>query len=57
MEPLPSSVLPAGVRVRILPGINGLDIHVLEAGLRDKRAGRRCCCCTAFPSSPIAGAR
>ena len=32
MEPLPSSVLPAGVRSRILPGINGLDIHVLEAG-------------------------
>ena len=32
MEPLPSSVLPAGVRARILPGINGLDVHVLEAG-------------------------
>ncbi len=32
MEPLPSSVLPEGVRARILPGINGLDVHVLEAG-------------------------
>ena len=32
MEPLPSSVLPAGVRGRMLPGINGLDIHLLEAG-------------------------
>ena len=32
MDPLPVSVLPAGVRARILPGINGLDIHVLEAG-------------------------
>ena len=32
MEPLPSSLLPAGVRARILPGINGLDVHVLEAG-------------------------
>lgn len=32
MEPLPSSVLPTGVRARILPGINGLDVHVLEAG-------------------------
>lgn len=32
MEPLPSSVLPTGVRGRILSGINGLDIHVLEAG-------------------------
>jgi pimeloyl-ACP methyl ester carboxylesterase len=32
MEPLPVSTLPAGVRARILPGINGLDIHLLEAG-------------------------
>jgi pimeloyl-ACP methyl ester carboxylesterase len=32
MDPMPSSLLPAGVRARILPGINGLDIHVLEAG-------------------------
>ena len=32
MEPLPASVLPAGIRSRILPAINGLDIHVLEAG-------------------------
>ncbi len=32
MDPLPASVLPPGVRGRILPGINGLDIHVLEAG-------------------------
>jgi pimeloyl-ACP methyl ester carboxylesterase len=32
MEPLPASVLPAGVTARILPSINGLDIHVLEAG-------------------------
>ncbi len=32
MDPLPSSVLPPGVRARILSGINGLDIHVLEAG-------------------------
>jgi pimeloyl-ACP methyl ester carboxylesterase len=32
MDPLPSSVLPAGVRARILRGINGLDIHLLEAG-------------------------
>jgi pimeloyl-ACP methyl ester carboxylesterase len=32
MQPLPSSVLPDGIRARILPGINGLDVHVLEAG-------------------------
>jgi pimeloyl-ACP methyl ester carboxylesterase len=32
MDPLPDSVLPAGVRARIVRGINGLDIHLLEAG-------------------------
>src|SRR5579862_686212 len=32
MDPLPASVLPAGVHARIVPGINGLDIHLLEAG-------------------------
>jgi len=37
MDPLPASalppsVLPSGVRARIVPGINGLDIHLLEAG-------------------------
>jgi pimeloyl-ACP methyl ester carboxylesterase len=32
MDPLPASVLPPGVRARIVPGINGLDIHLLEAG-------------------------
>ena len=32
MQPLPLSALPNGVRARILPGINGLDVHVLEAG-------------------------
>src|SRR5690349_14141546 len=36
MQPLPSAVLPAGVRARILSGINGLDIHVLEAGFEAK---------------------
>ena len=36
MEPLPSSVLPAGVRSRILPDINGLDIHILEAGFEPR---------------------
>src|SRR5262245_26461568 len=29
---LPPSVLPEGVRARVLAGINGLDVHVLEAG-------------------------
>ncbi len=36
METLASSVLPEGVRSRILGAINGLDIHVLEAGFEPK---------------------
>src|SRR4029079_4974505 len=32
MEPLPDSVLPSGIRSVIRHGINGLDVHVLEAG-------------------------
>jgi len=31
---LPSETLPAGVRSRILDGINGLSMHVLEAGFQ-----------------------
>ena len=30
--PLPSLPLPAGIRSRTIPGINGLSMHVLEAG-------------------------
>ena len=30
--PLPSDVLPPGIRSRFVPGINGLTMHVLEAG-------------------------
>jgi pimeloyl-ACP methyl ester carboxylesterase len=32
METLPDSVLPPGIRSVIRPGINGLDVHILEAG-------------------------
>ena len=32
--------LPAGVRSRMIPGVNGLDVHVLEAG--HQPAGRPC---------------
>jgi len=36
MEPLPALPLPTGIPRRILPGINGLDIHVLRAGYETK---------------------
>ncbi|MEO8202989.1 MAG: alpha/beta hydrolase [Betaproteobacteria bacterium] len=32
--PYPPGTLPAGIRSRIVAGINGLDMHVLEAGER-----------------------
>lgn len=32
LQPYPSSILPAGVRSRFVRAVNGLDVHVLEAG-------------------------
>lgn len=32
LEPLDTALLPVGVRARIVPGVNGLDVHLLEAG-------------------------
>ncbi len=37
---LPDLPLPAGIRSRIVPGINGLSMHVLEAG--HEQPGRPC---------------
>ncbi len=39
-DPLPAWPLPAGVRSRQLPGINGLSVHLLEAGF--EVPGRPC---------------
>jgi hypothetical protein len=52
LEPLNTSTLPSGLRARFLDNINGLRMHVLEAGFREKDR-----CCTASQSSPTAGAR
>ena len=40
MADLPNIPLPAGIRSRHVEGINGLRMHVLEAGFETK--GRRC---------------
>ena len=37
--PYPSNVLPAGVRSQFVDNVNGLRMHVLEAGF-EKRTGR-----------------
>jgi pimeloyl-ACP methyl ester carboxylesterase len=38
MSPLDQAVLPAGIRSRVVDNVNGLSMHVLEAGV----AGRPC---------------
>jgi pimeloyl-ACP methyl ester carboxylesterase len=40
MAPLENAVLPTGIRSRFVRGINGLDVHVLEAG--SEAEGRPC---------------
>ena len=40
LSPLPSDVLPAGIRARFVSGINGLRMHILEAG--SAAPGRPC---------------
>ena len=40
LPPLDGAVLPAGIRSRFIDGINGLRLHVLEAGFES--AGRPC---------------
>jgi len=37
LTPWESSVLPAGTRSRFVHDINGLDVHLLEAGFEDRR--------------------
>jgi pimeloyl-ACP methyl ester carboxylesterase len=37
VEPLSTATLPPGIRSRFIDDINGLRIHVLEAGVRDSR--------------------
>src|ERR1700730_10053118 len=40
LPPLDAAVLPSGIRARFLDGINGLRVHVLEAGFES--TGRPC---------------
>jgi alpha-beta hydrolase superfamily lysophospholipase len=40
LEPLSAAVLPAGIRSRFVERVNGLRIHILEAGF--EAPGRPC---------------
>jgi hypothetical protein len=56
LPPYGNGTLPPGVRSRTVNNVNGLTVHILEAGY-ETPTGRSSCCCTAFPNSSIAGAR
>ena len=32
MNPLDSNILPTGIRARFISDVNGLNVHILEAG-------------------------
>jgi hypothetical protein len=36
LPPLPEDVLPSGIKSRFVPDINGLRMHVLEAGFETR---------------------
>ncbi len=56
MPSLPAIPLPPGIRSRFVENINGLRMHVLEAGYQTR--GRRCVLLRmAFPNLALAGAR
>ncbi len=40
LPPLSPDVLPAGIRSRFVDGINGLRMHVLEAGFEAPGSGK-----------------
>ena len=48
------NTLPAGVRVRLVPNVNGLTVNMIEAGTPGLLS---CFCCTVFRTLVIAGAR
>jgi hypothetical protein len=50
LPPYGNGTLPPDIRSRAIAGVNGLSVHVLEAGLP-------CCFCTVFRSLPTAGVR
>jgi hypothetical protein len=54
-EPYSPSILPAGIRSRFIDNVNGLRVHVLEAGFEGTRPS--CYYYTASPNSRSAGAR
>jgi hypothetical protein len=56
LAPLDTRHLPAGVRSRFVESVNGLRMHVLEAG--DEKPGQPLLLLLhGFLNSPIAGAR
>jgi len=56
LPPYGNGTLPAGVRARLIPNVNGLTVNILEAGF--ETPGRPLVLLLhGFPTSPTAGAR
>ena len=51
-----NGTLAPDIRSRAIAGVNGLTVHILEAGY-ETAAGPPSSFCTGFQSSPTAGAR
>ena len=49
VPPLPSEVLPAGIRSRFVSDVNGLRMHVLEAGFGGAGPAAASCLLHGFP--------
>ena len=51
LPPYGNGTLQPGIHPRMVPNVNGLMVHILEAGFGNP-GGRWCCCSTAFRNSP-----
>ncbi len=54
LPPYGNNTLPAGVKPRLVPNVNGLTVNMLEAGHRD---GLSYCCSMGFRTWATAGAK
>ncbi len=54
LAPLSAPGLGDGIRTRFIDPVNGLRLHILEAGY-ETPGGRCFCCCMDFRNWPTAG--
>ena len=54
LPPYGNNTLPAGVKPRLVPNVNGLTVNLIEAGTQ---GGLSYCCSMGFRTWPTAGAK